>query len=125
MDRTDLFAKYDVPMPRYTSYPTVPQWHRTPTPDEWTTERWQNFAVRKDPQNPWAKPSTQRRLDNFRLVVSSRWPTVQDLHLSTWGRGGLQALSAWRYRLGFYAFPYELKLMQRLTQLRKPEAESL
>jgi oxygen-independent coproporphyrinogen-3 oxidase len=37
MDRTDLFAKYDVPMPRYTSYPTVPQWHRTPTPDEWTT----------------------------------------------------------------------------------------
>jgi hypothetical protein len=50
---------------------------------------------------------------------------VQDLRLSAWGRGGLLALSAWRYRLGFYAFPYELKLMQRLTQLRKPEAESL
>ena len=95
------------------------------TPDEWTTERWQNFAVRKDPRNPWSKPSTLRRLDNFRLVVSSRWPTVQDLRLSSWGRGGLQALSAWRYRLGFYSFPYELKLMQRLTQLRKPEAESL
>lgn len=36
MTRSDLFAKYDVPMPRYTSYPTVPQWHRTPTLDEWT-----------------------------------------------------------------------------------------
>jgi len=95
------------------------------TPDEWTTDRWQNFAVRKDPRNPWSKPSTLRRLDNFRLVVSSRWPTVQDLRLTSWGRGGLLALSAWRYRLGFYAFPYELKLMQRLTQLRKPEAESL
>jgi oxygen-independent coproporphyrinogen-3 oxidase len=34
--RTDLFAKYDVPVPRYTSYPTAPQWHRTPGPDEWT-----------------------------------------------------------------------------------------
>ncbi len=32
---SDLFAKYDVPIPRYTSYPTVPQWHRSPTPDEW------------------------------------------------------------------------------------------
>jgi oxygen-independent coproporphyrinogen-3 oxidase len=32
---TDLFAKYDVPIPRYTSYPTVPQWRRTPTAAEW------------------------------------------------------------------------------------------
>ena len=36
MSRADLFAKYDVPVPRYTSYPTVPQWHRTPSADEWT-----------------------------------------------------------------------------------------
>jgi oxygen-independent coproporphyrinogen-3 oxidase len=35
LTRADLFAKYDVPVPRYTSYPTVPQWHRTPTTDEW------------------------------------------------------------------------------------------
>ncbi len=31
----DLFAKYDVPIPRYTSYPTVPQWHQSPTTVEW------------------------------------------------------------------------------------------
>lgn len=35
MSEADLFAKYDVPVPRYTSYPTVPQWSRTPTRDEW------------------------------------------------------------------------------------------
>ena len=33
---TDLFAKYDVPVPRYTSYPTVPEWHTRPTTDDWT-----------------------------------------------------------------------------------------
>ncbi|HEY7377574.1 MAG TPA: oxygen-independent coproporphyrinogen III oxidase [Steroidobacteraceae bacterium] len=32
---TRLLAKYNVPGPRYTSYPTVPFWERTPTPDEW------------------------------------------------------------------------------------------
>ncbi len=32
---TELFAKYDVPVPRYTSYPTVPEWHAQPTTDEW------------------------------------------------------------------------------------------
>lgn len=31
----NLFAKYDVPAPRYTSYPTVPYWRETPTEDVW------------------------------------------------------------------------------------------
>ncbi|MFZ3231534.1 MAG: oxygen-independent coproporphyrinogen III oxidase [Pseudobdellovibrio sp.] len=30
-----LFSKYDVPAPRYTSYPTVPYWNTTPSPDQW------------------------------------------------------------------------------------------
>jgi radical SAM superfamily enzyme YgiQ (UPF0313 family) len=95
------------------------------TPEEWATARWQNYAVRKNPKAPWFSRTTQRRIDNFRLVVSSRWPTVQDLELSAWGRRGLKALSSWRYSLGFYAFPIELQMMQRLTQIRKPEVESV
>ncbi len=31
----DLLAKYDVPAPRYTSYPTVPYWEVGPTQDQW------------------------------------------------------------------------------------------
>ncbi len=31
----DLFRKYDVPAPRYTSYPTVPFWSDPPTTDQW------------------------------------------------------------------------------------------
>ncbi|WP_413612663.1 oxygen-independent coproporphyrinogen III oxidase [Bdellovibrio sp. HCB-110] len=31
----DLLAKYDVPAPRYTSYPTVPYWETNPTSDQW------------------------------------------------------------------------------------------
>ena len=30
-----LLRKYNIPGPRYTSYPTVPYWDRTPTEDEW------------------------------------------------------------------------------------------
>jgi oxygen-independent coproporphyrinogen III oxidase len=37
MTTAELFAKYDVPVPRYTSYPTVPQWHALPTADRWTS----------------------------------------------------------------------------------------
>jgi len=31
-----LIKKYDAPVPRYTSYPTVPYWSQTPTPVQWT-----------------------------------------------------------------------------------------
>ena len=33
--QSQLFAKYDVPAPRYTSYPTVPYWKDAPTQQEW------------------------------------------------------------------------------------------
>ena len=35
---SDLFAKYDVPAPRYTSYPTVPFWTDLPTTEQWLNE---------------------------------------------------------------------------------------
>jgi oxygen-independent coproporphyrinogen III oxidase len=41
---TDLFAKYDVPAPRYTSYPTVPFWTDSPTTDQWIDELNKTFT---------------------------------------------------------------------------------
>lgn len=38
--RADLLKKYDVPSPRYTSYPTVPYWDDAPI----LTERWENHV---------------------------------------------------------------------------------
>lgn len=95
------------------------------TPDEWATDPWQRFATQKDPQTPWLRPTTKQLIDNFELVVSSRWPTVQDIRLPNWGRLALKALSSWRYRLGVYGAPLELKWMQQVIELRKPKAESL
>jgi hypothetical protein len=67
----------------------------------------------------------KRRIDNFELVISSRWPTIQDVQLPRWGRVLLKALSSWRYALGFYRWPVELAIAQRLAALRKPRLESL
>ena len=39
-----LFYKYDVPVPRYTSYPTVPYWNDSPTTEEWVSSLNKNFA---------------------------------------------------------------------------------
>jgi anaerobic magnesium-protoporphyrin IX monomethyl ester cyclase len=95
------------------------------TPEEWASERWYNFTVRHDPDLPWLPPVVKRQIDDFELVVNSRWPTVQDIHLPRWGRNVLRSLSLWRYALGVYRFPFELQWAQRLVALRKPRLESL
>ena len=101
------------------------QIHFPVSPDEWASDRWQRFATQKDPATPWLRPRTKRLIDNFELVVSSRWPTVQDIRLPWWGRRMLEALGAWRYRARFYSWPFELRWAQRLINLRKPKWESL
>jgi anaerobic magnesium-protoporphyrin IX monomethyl ester cyclase len=123
----EIVVEHYTPVPQRTQmYGNVEDKVRLPdTPDEWATERWQRFATQKDPKTPWLRPSTKQLIDNFELVVSSRWPTVQDIRLPKWGRMTLQALSAWRYKLGVYSAPFELKWTQRMIDLRRPKAESL
>jgi radical SAM superfamily enzyme YgiQ (UPF0313 family) len=95
------------------------------TPEEWATDRWFNFTTRHDPNVAWLPRRLKRRIDNFDLVINSRWPTVQDIQLPRWGRTFLRCLSSWRYALGFYNFPLELEWAQRFLALRKPRLESL
>ena len=95
------------------------------TPEEWATERWFNFTVRQDPHLPWLPGHVKRRIDNFELVINSRWPTAQDIYLPGWGRMLLQTLSSWRYAFGRYEFPVELSWAQKMVALRKPRWESI
>ena len=95
------------------------------TPAEWATKRWMDFTLRIDTSAPWLKKRTKKLIDNFELVVASRWPTVQDIRAPRWSRKLLQSLSAWRYTMRFYSYPVELQLAHRFIDLRKPKRESL
>jgi hypothetical protein len=95
------------------------------TPEGWATDQWYNFTVRHDPHVTWLPGKLKRRIDDFDLVVNSRWPTIQDIYLPGWGRKLLKVLSSWRYGLGIYQWPVELKAAQRMLALRKPRLESL
>jgi radical SAM superfamily enzyme YgiQ (UPF0313 family) len=124
---SEIIVEHYTPVPqRARMYGDIGDQFQFPTtPDEWATDTWQRFATQKDPQTPWLRPRTKQLIDNFELVVSSRWPTVQDIRLPNWGRLALQALSSWRYRLGVYTAPQELKWAQQFIDLRKPKTESL
>ncbi|MCC7404628.1 MAG: oxygen-independent coproporphyrinogen III oxidase [Bdellovibrionales bacterium] len=52
MNTHALLSKYDVPAPRYTSYPTVPYWSDSPSTAQWLTALNQGFA--EGPLVPWS-----------------------------------------------------------------------
>jgi len=95
------------------------------TPDEWITPQWYSYLIRTDPELPWLPPRVKRRIRNFETVMNSRWPTTQDMRLPGWGRALLKSLSGWRYWLGAYDYPAELRFAQKLVRLRQPRLESL
>jgi oxygen-independent coproporphyrinogen III oxidase len=47
----ELYRKYDIPAPRYTSYPTVPFWSETPTKSQWLSHLSEALG---DSQSSWA-----------------------------------------------------------------------
>ena len=111
--RGEMYGKIDGQI----SFPT--------TPDEWATKKWMDFTLRIDPNTPWLKRKTKRLIDNFELVISSRWPTVQDIRAPKWSRLLLKLLSVWRYSLRIYLFPKELRWAHHFIALRRPKQESL
>jgi hypothetical protein len=95
------------------------------TPDEWVTDEWYKLLIRTDPELPWLPARVRQRIRDFETVINARWPTTQDMRLPSWGRTMLKSLSSWRYALGAYRYPAELRAAQRLVRLRQPRLESL
>jgi radical SAM superfamily enzyme YgiQ (UPF0313 family) len=91
---------------------------------EWLDPRWASFDLRKRPLTPWLKPRHFEQILNFERVLNARFPTVSDIKLKRWQTGLLKTLGAWRYRLGFYMAPWEIRFVaNRLFRYRQPEIE--
>jgi len=125
--KSEIIIYHYTPVPQRTSmYGQIDGQVQFPTtPDEWATKRWMDFTLRIDPNTPWLKRKTKNLIDNFETVVSSRWPTVQDIRAPRWSRALLKTLSSWRYASRIYAAPKELRWAQHFITLRKPKEESL
>jgi hypothetical protein len=91
---------------------------------DWLDPQWTSFDLRKQPLTPWLKPHHFEQIFNFERVLNARFPTVSDIKLKTWQARLLKTLGAWRYKLGFYAAPWEIRLVaNRLFRYRQPEIE--
>jgi radical SAM superfamily enzyme YgiQ (UPF0313 family) len=91
--------------------------------EDWLSPAWERFDLRKNPLTPWLSAKHINRIKNFETVLNAYYPTKTDFKIRGWKKGLLKVLSFWRYHLKFYAFPYELKLVQKIWKYRQPEEQ--
>lgn len=91
------------------------------TLEEWAGDDWADKSLRRNPGTPWSQDPIRKKIRDFETVINAYYPTVTDMRLKGTMRYLLKTISGWRYNLEFYANPYELKVLQRLIQYRRPE----
>ena len=75
------------------------------------SDRWQTFALRRDPSTPWSHGEVRQKVRDFESVLNAYYPTVTDMRMTPARRRLLRAASAWRYHAKAYARPVELNLL--------------
>lgn len=116
-----LYLYTPVPLPGQLDHDAAAGFAFPETLDEWLSPRWYRYEDRRSPGTPWLTRAHVRKVYDFEAVLHARWPSVSDQNLSRWQRAALRVLSAPRYRAGWYAFPMEIKALQRLWSYRRPE----
>lgn len=115
----ELITYFYTPTPqRRGTYGNVDPLAGTPaTLDEWTQPEWVNWMTHEDPHVPWLDPALKRRVDDFVLVMRSRFPSLHDRHTARWGQQLARLLSRGRWRTGRYDNPRLLRTVARLARL--------
>lgn len=91
--------------------------------EDWLDPAWENFDLRKNPLTPWLTPEMVDKIKNFETVLNAFHPTVSDIRLTQGRRKTLRRMSSTRYKNGWYRYPYELKILQKIWRYRQPEIE--
>ena len=91
------------------------------TLEGWVSEKWQTFALRRDPSTPWSHGDVRQKVRDFESVLNAYYPTVTDTRMTPARRLLLRAASAWRYHAQAYSSPVELNFLQRAFRYQRPE----
>jgi hypothetical protein len=102
------------PQPRIRTYGNVDALAGTPDDLEgWTRPEWVDWMTHENPQLPWLTSQLRARLDDFRLVFTSRYPSLHDVRTARWRKALARLLAVRRWRTGNFANPRMLRTIRR------------
>jgi len=92
--------------------------------EQWVGEEWGDFAHRHDPHTPWLLPRHRRHVTDFGQVLNARFPTTTNPRLTGWRGKVVKTAASWRYRSGFYRWPYELALLDKVLAYQRQDTRA-
>jgi radical SAM superfamily enzyme YgiQ (UPF0313 family) len=120
-DAAEIILYVYSPVPEVSTNSVVSSFAFPETLDDWISERWQSFSLRRNPRTPWAPSTIRHRVRNFETVLNAYYPTVTDMRLTKVRRRMLRMLAAWRYHMRVEWTPIELNALQRVFRYQRPE----
>jgi len=88
--------------------------------EDWTSPEWVAWMTHEDPQVPWLDRRLKARVEDFELVLKSRFPSVHDKRVRPWGKAVARWLARGRWERGDYANPKLLRQVRRAA-MRAPD----
>lgn len=118
----ELISYFYTPTPqRRGTYGDVDALSGTPANlEEWTEPEWLAWMTHEDPRVPWLPRPLKARVENFELVLKSRFPSVHDYRTAAWGKALGRVLAHRRWKRGRYDDPRTLRAIRRLAR-RTPD----
>ncbi len=122
----ELITYFYTPTPqRRDTYGGVDALEGTPDNlDEWIEPEWVAWMTHENPRLPWMAQRTKMRVENFELVLKSRFPSVHDRKVKPWGKA-LGRIAAWnRWRRQDYDDPKLLRWIRQAASIQPEDRQA-
>jgi len=115
----ELISYFYTPTPqRKGTYGNVDPTETTPdTLEEWIEPEWVDWMTHENPHTPWLEPRLKARVDDFELVLKSRFPSVHDKRTRPWGKALGRVAAHRRWALERYENPRLLRIIRQLARM--------
>jgi radical SAM superfamily enzyme YgiQ (UPF0313 family) len=122
----ELIAYFYTPTPqRQATYGNVDPLGGTPaTLEEWIEPEWVAWMTHEHPRVPWLDRSLRARVEDFELVLKSRFPSVHDRRTRRWGKIAGRVLARRRWARGEYANPRVLRAVRQLARCAPDDSQA-
>jgi anaerobic magnesium-protoporphyrin IX monomethyl ester cyclase len=121
----ELISYFYTPTPqRKGTYGGVNPTATTPqTLEEWIEPEWVDWMTHENPQTPWLQPKLKARVDDFELVLKSRFPSVHDKRTRAWGKVLGKVAARRRWAAQRYDNPRLLRRIRQLARIVPDDAQ--
>lgn len=122
----EMVTHFYTPMPQHkTTYGAIDPLAGTPAMlEDWCAPEWIRWMTFEDPNVPWLNQRLKAKVDDFELVLKSRFPSIHDRRTRPWGKAAGRVLARQAWERGEYSRTKLLRNVMRLARVEPPDRQA-